>query len=585
MYDYLSKISSPNDIKNLSINELEVVASEIREAIINRVSKFGGHFGSNMGMVETTIALHYVFNSPYDKLIFDVSHQCYAHKMLTGRSYGFADDNGFTKISGYTNPDESIHDIFNMGHTSTSVSICVGLCKSRDLQKGKENIIAIIGDGSLSGGEALEGFNVASELNSNLIIVVNDNDMSIAENHGGLYSNLRNLRKSKGMCECNLFKSFGLDYKYIENGNDLQTLIGVFSEIKDIDHPIVLHINTVKGKGSPMAENEKEKFHSTVSFNIETGELVSTNPKETYLTVTGDYILEKVKSDPNFVAISAGVPSALGFGFDASKRIEAGKQYIDVGIAEQTAVAVASGIAKNGGKALFGTYSSFIQRTYDQLSHDLCLNNSPATILVSNASIYGFKDKTHIGIFDIPLLSSLPNLVYLAPASKEELTSMLEWSIEQNMHPVAIKMPGGKVFNADYTVSKDYAKVQYQITKKGEGVCILALGCFYKIGVDLYNALKNQGINATLINPRFINILDKETLDSLKENHHTIVTLEDGILDGGFGEKIASYYSNDNIRVLKYGLKKEYIDRYDPEEVLKQNGIEVEQIIKILFSR
>lgn len=580
MYEHLKKISSPDDIKKLSLDELEQLASEVRNAIINRVSKFGGHFGSNMGIVETTIALHYVFNSPFDKLVFDVSHQSYTHKMMTGRAFGFTDDESFKEISGYTNPDESIHDIFNVGHTSTSVSTCIGLCKARDIKGGKENIIAIIGDGSLSGGEALEGFNVASELNSNLIIVVNDNDMSIAENHGGLYSNLRDLRKSKGTYECNLFKSFGLDYKYVDNGNDLETLIQVFSEIKDINHPIVVHINTVKGKGSPMAENEKEKFHSTVSFNIETGELVSQNPKETYLTVTGDYILNKIKNDKEFVAISAGVPSALGFGFDASKRVEAGKQYIDVGIAEQTAVAVASGIARNGGKALFGTYSSFIQRTYDQLSHDLCLNNSPATILVSNASVYGFKDKTHIGIFDIPLMSSLPNLVYLAPASKEELVSMLDWSIEQNAHPVAIKMPGGEVYSADYSVDTNFDDFKYQITKNGENVSILALGCFYKIGKELYDELQKHGVNATLINPRFINILDKETLDDLKKNHKTVITLEDGILDGGFGEKIASYYTNDDICVLAYGLKKEYIDRYDPKEVLKENGICIKNIIE-----
>ncbi len=584
MHNYLDKISSPYDIKQLSITEMEALCDEIRHAIVNRVSKFGGHFGSNMGIVETTVALHYVFDSPKDKLIFDVSHQSYTHKMLTGRAFGFTDDSRFEEISGYTNPEESKHDLFNVGHTSTSVSMCCGLCKARDLRNSKENIIAVIGDGSLSGGEALEGFNLASELNSNLIIVVNDNDMSIAENHGGLYSNLRDLRKSKGEYPLNIFKSFGLDYKYVDKGNDLSTLIKVFSEIKDINHPIVLHINTVKGKGSPLAEGEKEKFHSTVSFNIETGELVSQNPKKTYLTITGDYILNKIKEDPQFVAISAGVPSALGFGFDASKRIIAGEQYIDVGIAEQTAVAVASGIAKNGGKALFGTYSSFIQRTYDQLSHDLCLNNSPATILVSNASVYGFKDKTHIGIFDIPLLSSLPNLVYLAPASDKELVSMLDWSINQSSYPVAVKMPGGNVYEADYDVSDDFGDLTYQITKKGEDVAILALGCFYRIGVELYEAFKAKGINATLINPRIINILDKNTLEQLKENHNTVITLEDGILEGGFGEKIAAYYSNDKMRVLTYGLKKEYIDRYNPDDVLKKNRITPEQMIDDYFN-
>lgn len=579
MYKFLNKISSPQDIKGRTLNELKAICSEIREAIINRVSKFGGHLGSNMGIVETTLALHYVFNSPKDKFVFDVSHQSYTHKMLTGRWYGFTDDDKFSEISGYTNPDESCHDLFNVGHTSTSISVACGLCKARDLRGDKENVIAIIGDGSLSGGEALEGLNVASELNSNLIIIVNDNNMSIAENHGGLYSNLRLLRDSRGEHNCNLFKGFGLDYKYVDDGNDLETLIEIFNEIKDINHPIVIHINTVKGKGNSYAESEKEKFHSLGAFNAETGELVSLNPSKTYLSITGDYILNKIKEDKEFVAISAGVPSALGFGFDASKRQEAGEQYIDVGIAEATAVAFASGVAKNNGKALFGTYSSFIQRTYDQLSHDLCLNNSPATILVSNASIYGFKDKTHIGIFDIPLLSSIPNLVYLAPASDKELVSMLEWSINQMSCPVAVKMPGGEIFSADYQVDTDFSRTKYQITENGEGVAILALGCFYRIGVELYTALKKQGVNATLINPRFINRLDKATLDKLKENHHTVVTLEDGILDGGFGEKVASYYTNDNIRVLSYGLKKEYIDRYNPDDILWQNRLTASQII------
>ncbi len=582
MYQIINKIKSPKDVKKMSVRELKLVAEESRQAILNRVSQVGGHLGSNMGMVETTIALHYVFDSPYDKLVFDVSHQSYTHKILTGRYFGFTNKKRFGEISGFTNPDESEHDIFNVGHTSTSVSSCIGLCKARDLRGSGENVIAIIGDGSLSGGEALEGFNVASELKSNLIIIVNDNDMSIAENHGGLYSNLRDLRATQGKHENNLFRAFGLDYIYIDKGNDLATLIKMFSRIKDIDHPIVVHINTVKGKGSKMAESEKERFHSTASFNLETGELVSKSPKETYLTVTGNYILDKIKRDSQFVAISAGVPSALGFGFDASKRVEAGKQYVDVGIAEQTAVAVASGIAKNGGKALFGTYSSFIQRTYDQLSHDLCLNNSPATILVSNASIYGFKDKTHIGIFDIPLLSSIPNLRYLAPASKEELTAMLEWSIDQNSYPVAIKMPGGSVFSADYPVDTDYSEIKYQITKKGKGVCIIALGCFYKIGNDLCNALKEQGVDATLINPRYANILDTECLDKIVKTHNTVITLEDGVLSGGFGEKIAAYLANTKCHTLTYGLKKEYIDRYDPDAVLKENGITVNQILEDL---
>lgn len=578
MYEILKSINSPLDIKKLSINELEALASEAREAILHRLSCKGGHFGPNLGIVEATIALHYVFNSPFDKFVFDVSHQSYCHKLLTGRVNAFINEDEFDKASGYTNPEESEHDIFNVGHTSTSVSLACGLAKARDLKGTKENVVAIIGDGSLSGGEALEGIDFASELKSNLIIVVNDNDMSIAENHGGLYANLKALRESKGQCQCNLFKAFNLDYIYVDKGNDIQSLIDAFSSVKDTDRPVVVHINTVKGKGYERAECEKEKYHFYGPFDRKTGEAKAVSG-ESYITVARDYIVKKIESDPLFVAICAGAPSSIGF--DSDLRIKAGAQFVDVGIAEEHAVALASAIAANGAKSLFGTYSSFIQRTYDQMSQDLCLNNSPAVILVSNASVFGMRDKTHIGIFDIPLLSSIPNLVYLAPASSEELTSMLSWAVEQKNHPVAIKMPGGPVCSADYPVSTDFSDInKYQITKAGRGVAILSLGCFYQIGVDLYNDLKEKGINATLVNPRFITGIDADTLNMLKENHHTFVTIEDGVLDGGFGQKISSFLGNSDVKVYNYGLKREFIDRYNTADILYANRLTSEQIIE-----
>ena len=578
MYKHLNSVSSPLDIKKLSINELEELCAEIREAIYNRLSVKGGHFGPNFGIVEATVALHYVFNSPTDKLVFDVSHQCYPHKILTGRASSFINEEDFNKISGFTDPEESAHDIFNVGHTSTSISLASGLCKARDLKGAKENIIAIIGDGSLSGGEAFEGLNFASTLNSNLIIVVNDNDMSIAENHGGIYKNLKELRDTKGNAESNIFKSFGFDYRFVENGNDVGSLIEAFSSVKDINHPVIVHICTVKGKGYEPAEVHKEKYHSFGPFNKETGEPVYKNGKKSYFTSARDFAIERIKSDPDFAVICAGTPAAIGF--DAETRISAGEQYIDVGIAEGHAVALASAMAKGGARPVFATYSSFLQRTYDQISQDLCLNNTPATLLVSNATIYGMKDKTHLGIFDIPLLSGIPNLLYLAPASDKEFLSMLNWSTTKSNCPVAIKMPGGQVFEADYEIVEDYKDCKYQITKKGRGVAVLALGTFYQIGKKLVALLEEKGISATLVNPKFVTGVDGSTLDMLKESHSIFVTLEDGVLDGGFGEKVASYLGKDDVKVYSYGFKREFIDRYSVNDILEKCRLTPEQIAK-----
>lgn len=576
---YLEKINEPKDINKLSNDELKVLASEIRDALMNRLSKHGGHFGPNFGMVETIIALHYVFNSPVDKIVYDVSHQSYPHKMLTGRKDAYLYEEHFEDVSGYTNPEESEHDFFNVGHTSTSISLASGLVKARDLKGDKENIIAVIGDGSLSGGEALEGLDFASELQSNFIIIVNDNDMSIAENHGGLYKNLKELRESKGTCVCNLFKAMNLDYIYVEDGNNLETLIHTFYDIKDINHPIVVHINTQKGKGYQIAEENKENWHWCMPFDIETGKSKVTFEGENYGDLTADYLLYKMKKDSKVVALVAGVPTNIGFTKD--KRERAGKQFVDVGIAEEHAIAMASEIAKNGGKPVFATHSSFMQRTYDQLSQDLCVNNNPATILVNTASVYGMNDVTHLGLYDIAMMSNIPNLVYLAPTSKEEYFAMLDWSIEQDKYPVAIRIPCNGVISDNREVQKDYSNLnKYKIERQGNKVAVIALGDFYQLGEQITNKIKEKlKFEPTLINPRYITGLDNKLLEELKKEHELVITLEDGILEGGFGEKIASFYGTTNMKVKNYGIRKSFPDRYIVDELLKENGITVEQII------
>lgn len=574
---YLERIDGPNDVKKLSLEQMDVLAQEMREALFRKLSKHGGHFGPNFGMVEATIALHTVFDSPKDKMVFDVSHQSYCHKMLTGRKDAFLYEEHYDDVSGYSEPSESAHDFFVIGHTSTSVSLACGLAKGRDLLGGSENIIAIIGDGSLSGGEALEGLDFAAELNSNLIIVVNDNDMSIAENHGGLYQNLKLLRDTEGKAACNLFRAMGLDYVFVKNGNDIPSLIEAFEQVKDSTYPVVVHICTQKGKGYAPAEQDKETWHWCMPFDPETGKPLMAEAGEDYSELTAQYLLEKMKKDPAVVGITSATPPILGFTPD--KRKLAGKQFVDVGIAEETAVALASGIAANGGKPVYGVYSTFIQRTYDQLSQDLCVNSNAATILVFAASVYGMNDVTHLGIYDIPMMANIPNLVYLAPTTKEEYMAMLDWSVEQKEYPVAIRVPM-TVVSSGKPCTKDFAKLNtYEVTQKGSRVAVIGLGNFYTLGQAAAQEIAKQtGVQPTVINPMYITGVDEELLESLKAEHDVVITVEDGILDGGFGEKIARFYGRSDMKVLNYGLKKEFLDRYDAEDVVKRNRLTAEQI-------
>ena len=570
-------------MKKLSVEQMTVLGSEIRKALMEKVSRHGGHFGPNLGFVEATIALHYVFNSPHDKIVFDVSHQSYPHKMLTGRKEAFLNPADYDEVSGYTEPGESPHDHFIVGHTSTSVSLAGGLAKARDLQGGKDNVIAVIGDGSLSGGEAFEGFDFAATLHSNFIVVVNDNQMSIAENHGGIYAGLQALRESNGECACNMFRAMGFDYLYVDKGNDVEALVEAFKKVKDIDHPVVVHINTLKGKGYARAEQDKETYHYRAPFNLETGEDLHPATGEDYGDITATHLLEKMKQDPRVVGITAGTPTVMGFTPD--RRKQAGRQFVDVGIAEEEAVALASGIAKGGGRPVFGVYSTFIQRAYDQMSQDLCINNNPAVLLVFWGSLTAMNDVTHLCFFDIPLISNIPNMVYLAPTSKEEYLAMFDWSIKQTSHPVAIRVPADGVLHAEGEVDKDYSELnRYKVMHKGSGVALIAVGSFFSLGKKVVAALKENGVDATLINPRYLTGVDAELMESLKADHSLVATLEDGVLDGGFGEKIARYYGASAMKVLNFGAKKEFVDRFNDDEFLKANRLTVPQITDDILS-
>lgn len=577
----LENILGPQDLKKLTIEELHTLTDETRTVLLEKISSHGGHSGPNLGMVEMTVALHHVFDSPVDKIIFDVSHQTYIHKMLTGRQKAFIDPKHYDDVSGYTNPKESEHDLFTIGHTSTSLSLASGILHARDLKNEKSNVVAIIGDGALSGGMAYEGLNTIATLGTNAIIIINDNDQSIAKNpKGGIYAALESLRETKGQAANNIFKALGYDYHYLEDGNNLEELISLFKEVKDIDHPVVLHIYTEKGKGFEPAERNHEKFHAGGPFSLETGEYIKKGiVSQTYNSITSEYLTKKINEDPLAVVINAGTP---GIVFNKKLREQLGSQFVDVGIAEEQAVTMTTGLAKNGAKPVWAVLSTFLQRTYDQLSHDMALNNQAGVVLVYSASINSMNDESHLGFFDIPFISHIPNFVYLAPTNKEEHLAMLEWAINQNEHPVAIRVPVGSVVETGKEDKTDYSILnKNKVEKFGEQVAIFGVGNFYNLAEEVSEKLKSEyNIEATLINPRFLTGLDKELLNSLKENHKLVVTVEDGIVEGGYGQTVASYLGNTELRVQNYGIDKKFYDRYNVEELMKENGLTVENIVK-----
>lgn len=570
----LDKVNNPSDVKKLSLSELEDLANDIRELLVNKVSKVGGHFGPNLGVVEMTIALHKVFNSPVDKIVWDVSHQSYPHKILTGRKQGFVDGH-FHDITPYTDQEESEHDFFTIGHTSTSIALAEGLAKARDLKGEAGNIIAVIGDGSMSGGLAFEGLNNAAELNSNLIVILNDNEMSIAKNYGGLYPHLAELRATNGQANNNLFKAFGFDYHYLENGHSIADLIGLFEEVKDANHPVLLHIHTEKGHGVDWALKDKQTNHWRSPFDIETGEPLKQSPaKPTFESTIVDFLEEEIEAGKPVLAMNAAIPGAFGLG-----RIEAKypDHYWDSGIAEQHNISMATGFATAGAKPYIFHSATFLQRAYDQISHDLAINKVPAVLIVRGSTITN-SDRTHQGTFERAMLATIPNLIYLAPAHVAELKEMLRFASQQTENPVVISIPAQQDMEKQY-VKKEFATPNYDIIQKGSRVAILGLGGFLQLGKEVATELEKSGITATIINPRFIASLDEKTLESLKDNHELVVTLEDGSIDGGFGQRIAGFFGPTEVKVLVKGSLREFTEVVPQAELYDRYRLNKEQIV------
>lgn len=571
----LERLKSPEDIKGLDVKQLEVLAAELRSALVKKLAAHGGHVGPNLEALEAIVALHYVMDAPKDKLVFDVSHQTYVHKMLTGRIGAFLSPEHYNDVTGFTCPRESEYDIFEIGHTSTAVSLATGLALDRDLRGGEENVVAFVGDGALSGGEAFEGLDFASTLRSNFIVVVNDNQMSIAENHGGLYDNLEELRRTNGTAECNYFRSLGYRYLYVKDGNDMEKLVEAFRAVKGSKEPVVVHLNTEKGHGLPVAEREKERFHFSAPFDPATGALLNNVKAETYVDIFAKHMLGLMRNRRDVVTITAGTPGAIGF--DPARREAAGRQFVDVGIAEQTAVAVASGVAKAGGRPVFGVVASFLQRAYDQLSQDVAINGTSPVFVVFMDGVFGLNDVTHLGFFDVPMVTDIPGIQFLEPTNAEEYTAMIDYAVRQTSRPVVVRTPGGPVVHADGPVAVDYTDAGYEVVEHAGDVAVIAAGAFFGIGRKAVELLKTRGVEATLIKPLVMSDIDTGVLDMLAD-YKTVITLEDNSLDGGMGQKIAAYLSPMGVRVHCLGLPKAFPDRFNAAELLEQQGLTPENV-------
>ena len=574
----LQDLKSPADLKGLNYEELENLASQMREAVLNRTSQIGGHVAPNLGAIETIIAMHYVFDAPKDRLVYDVSHQAFANKMITGRVDGYLYREDFAKVGEYTCPPESPeYDIFWAGHTSPALSLCVGLAKARDLKKGDYNVVALVGDGAMSGGLALEGLDAGGALNSNLICIFNDNQMSIAEDHGGMYQHFKNLRETNGTASDNLFKAFNWDYVYVAEGNNVKKLIEALQKVKDTKKPTVVHVNTQKGEGYTPAEQYREAFHYRDPYDIATGELLMVKDGPSSKKVIKDFINRSFNKYPNFLAISSATPD--DFDLNAKEREILGEHYIDVGIAEQTGVSVMAGAAKDGAKVVYAVVATFLQRAYDQLMEDWAMDDSPALMIVSETGIRGIKDQTHLGFWDIPMITSIPNIVYLAPANLEEFEAMLDWGLAQDKYKVAVRQPIYSVEHADYDVDKDYSDLnKFKMLREGSEVAVIAAGDFLVKGRKVVDLLSDKGINATLINPRFVSGVDMEMLEKLPENHKIVATIEDGSIEGGFGQRVASALGASDVKVLNFGLQKKFVDRYNTKDLETEYNLLPEQI-------
>lgn len=568
----LNDIHSPADIKTMTPAQLADLAADMRTVLIAKLAARGGHVGPNLGFLEATVALHYVFDAPADRLVFDVSHQTYVHKMLTGRMEAFTDPAKYGTVTGYTNPRESPeYDLFSVGHTSTSVALASGIAKARDLSGEKYNVVAVIGDGSLTGGEAFEGLDFASTLGSNFIVVVNDNQMSIAPDHSAITDNLTLLRRSGGTADNNYFKSLGYKYIYVSDGNDIEALIAAFKKAKDHNGPIVVHLNTEKGHGLPVAEQQKERFHYSGPFDPVTGASTVDDSAEDYTDIFAQYILGKIKTDPKVVMITAAVPGAIGFTPD--RRALAGARFVDVGIAEEQATAMASGLAREGYRPVVGEPATFLQRAYDQFSQDVSINGNPATFVTFYGGVWGMNDETHLGFFDVPMISNIPGILFLEPTCRAEYIAMLDYAVNQAQGPVVVRTPSGAVVEREGDFDVDYTTAGYEIVRQGAEVAIIAAGDFLPLGLEAAAEMhKTLGITPTVINPRYVSRLDTDTLDSLA-GYRLVITLEDNSIDGGIGQKIAAFLGDAPVKVRCLGLPKAFPNRYKADILLAEQGL------------
>ena len=580
----LKNIKSPADIKGLSISELQDLAKQMRDAILFRTSEIGGHVGPNLGAVEIITAMHYVFDAPKDKLVFDVSHQAFAHKMLTGRADGYLNPADFDKVDEYTFPPESPeYDLFYAGHTSPSISLCTGLAKARELEGGDYKIVALIGDGSLSGGMALEGLNVGGKVKGNFIVIVNDNQMAIAPNYGSMYKNLRDLRETNGTAEPNIFKAFGWDYVYVAEGNDMKTCIEALQKVKESNRPVIVHVNTQKGEGYVPAEEFREKFHYSSPFAISNGQPRKNDDNPDYTSVTRDWLLKKCEEVPELLIITSATPG--DFGFTEKEREIAGKHYIDVDIAEQTGISVMAGAAKGGAKVVYPITATFMQRAYDQMIEDWAMDASPALLLVFSSGVRGISDQTHLGFWDIPFITSMPDVVYLAPADMEEYLAMIEWGLSQDKYKVAVRVPTYSIEHSSDSPETDYSQLnKFRVVRKGSEVALIGAGDYFIKALQTADILKGKGIDATVINPRFVSGVDKELLQSLESDHKLVATIEDGSLEGGFGQRVASALGDSQLKVLNFGLAKRFENRYHIRDIESRNNLLPDQIADSVIS-
>ena len=567
----LDRVNGPADLKQLSNAELTALAAEARSLLIEKLSVTGGHVGPNLGVVELTIALHRTFNSPVDHIVWDVSHQTYTHKMLTGRKQAWTDPDHYGDVGPYTDPQESPHDYYNIGHTSTSIALADGMAVARDLRGDKENIIAVIGDGALSGGMAYEALSNAATLHSNLIVVLNDNEMSIAEDHGGLYKGLADLRATNGASEHNLFKALGLDYTYVADGNNIDALLKAFAQVKDIDHPIVVHVHTKKRLGFAPAMANEEAFHWHVPFDVQTGAALKPNTAPTYADVVLDELDRQIADGKPVVAITAAIPGGFHLKKFAAKHPD---RYFDVGIAEQQSITFAAGLAQQGARPVAFENTTFLQRAYDQMSHDLGVNKLPAVIVYSGGHVTG-GDPTHQSTFDLAMLTNIPGMTVLVPTNAGELTAMLRWALTQTAGPVAIRLPGGHA--DDVAPAADFDVNKMRVLHAGSKLALLGVGSLLPLAQEVATRLKTErGIDATVIDPRRVDALtDADTLQQLAD-YDLVATFEEDSLDGGFGQKVSAYFGSSAVRTLNFGAKRRFDHKQTRAELLHEYKLTVE---------